>query len=189
MPFTSFAALAQGQVWQPSDNSYQVANADPLLNAGATILVAGTVYLQKLKARPSSLSVSTLHFAINAAGVGASTGSFAGLYSSAGALLSGSADIGAALTATGDLAVTLSAPNQVIPANGFVWAALLVNLATTQPTMNRYTTAINTSANLGLAAATLETAVNGTGLTALPASITPAANTGAGAIAMWAAAA
>lgn len=189
MPFTSFAQPGQGAVWQPSDNTYTVANADPLLIAGATILVAGTLYLCKLKARPVALSVSTLHFSINAAGVGASTGSFAGLYSSAGTLLSGSADIGASLLGTGDLAVPLSTPNQVIPANGFVWAALLANLATTPPTMNRYTGSIGTGANLGLTAAQFEIAVNGTGLASLPASITPAANTGAGAIAMWAAAA
>jgi hypothetical protein len=182
------AFVGPAQVWQPSDNSYLAANGDPLQIAGATILIAGTLYLSKLKARAGGLSLSAVRFSLNAAGVGASTGSFGGLYSSAGLLLSGSADAGAALLGTGDLNIPLSAPGQPVPAGGFVWAALLVNLATTQPTMNRYTTSINTGANLGLAAAALECAVNGTGLASLPASITPASNTGAGAVAMFAAA-
>lgn len=179
------AFTAPGQLWLPSDNGYQVTNGDPLQIAGATILVAGTLYLSKIKAR-APLTLSAVRFAINAAGVGASTGSFAGLYSSAGLLLSGSADVGAALLGTGDLNVPLSVPGQQVPAGGFAWAALLVNLATTQPTMNRYTASITTGANLGLAAAAFECCVNGTGLASLPASITPASNTGAGAIAMFA---
>ena len=182
---TAIQAQAPPPQWLPADNGYQVANADPALIAGATILVAGTLYLVKLKARSAAIALSAVRFSINAAGVGASTGSFGGLYSSAGQLLSGSADAGALLLGTGDLNIPLSSPGQQIPAGGFAWAALLVNLATTQPTMNRLTGSVSTGANMGLTAATLAYAVNGTVLSSLPASITPGANSAAGAIALW----
>jgi hypothetical protein len=173
------------QVWQPSDNGYLVANGDPMGMVGTSVLIAGTVYLSKMKAR-TPLSISAVRFSVNLAGVGASTGSFAGLYSSAGVLLSGSADIGALLLSTGDLNVPLSNPGRGIAAGDFAWVALLVNLATTQPTINRFTGAPGTGANLGLTPTGYESCINGTGLTALPGSITPSANSLAGAIAMCA---
>jgi|SRR5215475_222624 len=172
--------------WLPPDQgSYLLANGDPALMIGGTILVAGTLYLCKLQAR-TSIPLSAVRFSINSNGVGASTGSFGGIYSSAGNLLSGSADIGGLLTGAGDLNIPLSIPGQIVPGNGFVWAAILSNLATTQPTMNRLTSSTNTGANMALAAAGLRFAINGTGLVSLPSSINPASNISAGAIALWA---
>jgi hypothetical protein len=173
--------------WLPTDNGYLTANGDPGLIDSTAVLVAGTLYLVKLKARGAGIPLAAVHFSVNAAGVGASSGSFGGAYSSAGQLLSGSADIGAALLASGDLPIPLSVAGQAIPPGGFVWAALLVNLATTQPTMNRFTGSLTSGANVGLTAATFAYATNGTGLVALPGSINPAANVSGTGLTLWAA--
>jgi hypothetical protein len=63
--------------------------------------------------------------------------------------------------------------------------ALLTNLATTQPTMRGQATASSATVNLNLAAATGRTCTNGTGLAALPGSITPSANSLSGTPNPW----
>jgi hypothetical protein len=171
------AFTGPGQVWQPSDNGLLIANSDPWDASGSAVLTAGTLYLSKLTAR-ALLLLSTLWFGLQAAGAGASTGSFAGVYSSAGVLLSGSADIAAQLTgAAGGFSVPLTSPQQ-IPAGQFVWAAVLANLATTQPTLAKGIGGAGGGAitDINLTAAAFRFATNGTGLVALPGSITPAAN-------------
>jgi hypothetical protein len=167
--------------WIPSDNGLLVASADPLLTASNTITVAGTVYLIKLTIR-TAMTISTLWWVNAVAGSGASTGSFSGLISSAGTLLTGSADIGAAFTTTGAKPVTMTTP-QALAAGVSVWAVIVFNLATTQPTLARLA-ATATATNVNLAAASFRAATNGTGQTSLPASITPSAN--ANGISYWA---
>ena len=167
--------------WVPSDNALLVANY-PLPDAGnTTIAVAGTLYLMKIMIR-QAVTISSLWFAISTAGTGSSTGSFCGLYNSSGTLLSGSSDIGTNLTTAGGRQCNLTTP-QSLSSGVFVWAALLVNLATTQPTPNRCTGV--SVMNTGLTAATFASAINGTGLTSLPGSITPSSNTQSSAITYW----
>ena len=171
--------LVPASPWLPADNNLLVATSDPNLAATATLLlVAGTQYLRKVPVR-SPFTWTNIWFLVNAAGAGASTGSFAGLFSNTGALLSGSADCAAQFTATGPQSVPLITPQALNPAvTPFVWVVLLSNLATTQPTLFRESGS-SLLPNLNLTAANFRGATNGTGLTALTA-VTPSANAGAG---------
>lgn len=162
--------------WLPPDNGLLAAVSDPAVVSGNFGTTAGTVYLSKLIAR-SAITITNIWLGLVTAGTGASTGSFVGLYSSAGTLLSGSSDIASSLTGTtGGISNALTTP-QSVAAGAFVWVALLTNLASTQPTVGRGAAmGASTTANMGLTAATYRFAINGTGLTSLPSSITPSSN-------------
>lgn len=156
-----------------SDHGLLAWNYDWAAATNTNATTAGTLYLMRVNIRVS-FTWTNVWFAVQAAGSGASTGSFVGLYSSAGSLLSGSADIAASLTATGVKSVALTTP-QSVSTGTFVWVAFLANLATTQPTLQRSTNNVNVP-NVGLSAALARFTTNGTGLTSLPASITPSSN-------------
>ena len=173
----------ESPTWMPSDNALLAASADINGLGGTSLMIAGTLYLLQVRIR-YAITASKLWFIESAAGSGASTGSFGGLYSSAGTLLTGSADAGTAFTGGFAQSITLTTP-QALAAGSFVWAALLVNLATTQPTLRSVGGGSAVPGNLNLGAASFRNAVNGTGLTALPASITPSSNTGTGALPFW----
>ena len=170
--------------FQPADIGVLVASQDPAVYDAAQILTAGTVYLAKLPIR-TAVTVSKTTWIVTTAGTGASTGTFTALFSSTGALLSGSADVAASLTPAGLVQLSLTTP-QALTAGSFVWSALLVNLASTQPTLSAAAAVDTAVLNAGLSAATFRAAVNGTGRTTLPASITPASNTATGAFGFWA---
>ena len=179
-----FAAAAAGTTpWLPADSGLLIATGDQETATASFLLIAGTLYLRKLNVR-SSVLVTNLWFGLPVVGAGASTGSFAGLYSSTGTLLSGSADIATQFTtAIGGISCPLTTPQQ-LTAGTFVWAAVLSNLATTQPTLSK-ASVINPISNLNLTAATFRIAINGTGLSVLPGSITPASNAQANSASLW----
>jgi hypothetical protein len=187
IPDAGHVHSAAGQ-WLPSDNGLLAASGPLDAATGTVTLVAGTLYLTKIPARVPG-TWSSVWWGLNANGSGASTGTFTGLYSSAGTLLTGSADIGTLLTsgAVKGAQCALTTP-QAVTAGTFAWAAILVNLAVTQPALYRGPGQNCGAMNMGLVAATFRFAVNGTGLTSLPGSITPASNqSGAsGAFALWA---
>ncbi len=163
--------------WTPADYG-ALGSVAPWEASGSAsgALTAGTVYLIRYNVRYAH-TVTNVLFRVATASAGASTGSFVGLYSSAGALLSGSADTGA--LAAGIKTVALTTP-QALTAGTFVWIALVVNFATTQPSLNTFAAAAAGIVNWNLAAASLRCAVNGTLQTALPASIVPGSNITAG---------
>lgn len=173
--FAPAVLASQNWPWMPADAGLLAASASIDGMGTSFTPVAGTVYLMKVPTRAAYL-LANVSFIINTAGVGASTGSFAGVYSSAGTLLSGSADIGAALLGTGGLPVPLTTP-QPQAAGSFCWYAFLCNLATTQPVLRAWAAPSSAVANFGLTAATARTASAGTLQTTLPLSITPSANT------------
>jgi hypothetical protein len=179
-----FVSTAPSVPWLDSDNALLVANSDPWLPASSFVLIAGSVYLAKLIPR-TTITIANLWFVLATSGSGASTGSFAGLYSAAGSLLSGSADQGAAFAAAaGPFSVPLTTP-QLVNAGTFVWAAIISNLAVTQPGIQR-AAAQASAGNLNLSASLFRFAINGTALSALPASITPASNVGTAGGNLWA---
>jgi hypothetical protein len=183
--FFPFSTSVQQVAWLPGDNGLVVASDDlgTAVDSNGT-MIAGTLYLTRLDFR-NITKITNLWYGVQAAGTGASTQTFAGLYSSAGVLLSGSADISALLTLAPQ-ALPLSAP-QVMPAGSSGWAAILANFATTQPNLFKIGGVGSIGAmNMNQAAAQLSYCVNGTGLTALPASIVPAANTAVNAFTFWA---
>ena len=172
---------AWAPTWIPGDSGLLSASASLEASAGSFLLIAGTVYLAKIPVR-SPFAITNIAYIVRTAGLGASTGSFVGVYNPSGTLLSTSADIGANLLTAGDYSTALSTPQSAatIGALAFIWVAVVVNLATTQPTWNAWASTTFTIPNLGLTAATMRSGTAGTGLTSLPASITPASNTPAG---------
>jgi hypothetical protein len=169
---SAFAApLTQSQAggWLPGDNNLLAASSPTFGMGSATILSAGTLYMRKIKVR-SPFTATSIWFDISVVGAGASSGSSVGLLSVAtGTLLSGSADIGASLLATGPVSVPLTTPQAV---TGDVWAAIIVNLATTQPTLRTDPNNAGSATNLNLATAVLASCTNGAAM----ASVTPSAN-------------
>lgn len=163
----------------PDDHGYSEWTGDPENIQGATVLVAGTVYLRKIPIRRIQ-TPTVLTFSLSVAATLPTAGqSFAGIYSSAGTRLA-TAGIDTQLALTGPQDVTI-APGQL--AVGFVWGAIVANASVLcQP--HRMGT-VTTPPNANLTAATFRNAVNGTVQTSLPASITPASNSGTGAITMW----
>lgn len=179
----ALSAIAAG-AWVPSDNGLLGSNFPlPAISQQAT-LTKGTMYLAKLNVR-KSCTISNLWMVVESAGSGSSTGSYAGLYSSSGVLLTGSADIAAGL-ASFATEYALSTP-QAVAGGSFVWAAILPNLSVSQPALatGYLSTANAYAANVGLAAAQYNFADNGTSITSLPASITPASNDESAAVAFW----
>lgn len=175
----SALSLAAASPWLPGDNTLLASAGDPFNAQANTTTVAGTLYLMKVPARNSSLLITNIWLGLITVGAGASTGSFVGFYSSAGSLLSGSADIATSLTTTATAISNALTTPQTLAAGSFGWIALLVNLASTQPTLAKGVGGGGGAGvvNVNLTAANYRFASNGTGLTSLPASITPASNT------------
>ena len=169
---TGLSSVGSQLPWVPADNVLLAANG-PLDGSGqpTATLVAGTVYIAKVFIR-AAFTWTNVNYVVATVGAGASSGSFVGLYNSSGTLLSSCADIGANLTATGAYSTPLTSA-QALSAGTFVWVALVVNLATTQPQMRAEATQSFVTANLGLTAATFRAATVATGQTTLPASFTP----------------
>jgi hypothetical protein len=185
---SSLAARADHQHpaddWIPADNGLLIVNYDPMLSSAGGVsspVTAGTVYLLKVTCH-RAMTVSTLRWAIGVAGAGASSGSFIGIYNSAGTRLQTSADIAAGLTSIGPQSASIT--SQALAAGSFYWIGIVVNLATTQPTFRSANTA-NSHINTPMTAANLRVCINGTGQTALPASITPSSNSGTNAVSIW----
>lgn len=182
------ATLSQAAAppWLPADNNLLASNGDPWGPSSSVVLTAGTLYLWKVPCRQSTL-ITNLWYILGTAGVGASTGSFVGLYSQSGTLLSGSSDIGGSLLGTGSVTLALTTPQTVAGGPGpssWPWGAILVNLASTQPGLNK-TSATAGAGNINLSAANARFALNGTGLASLPASITPASNNAGTSSMLW----
>lgn len=177
--------------WVPEDSAMFAASGplDAHVNNNTGALTAGTIYLVKIPIRRVG-QVSNALWPVQTAGTGATTGTFTGLYDPNGNRLGVSADIAAVLTVagTGGLAVCPLTNAPLIVGPPFVWAALVVNYATTQPAIFRSGGAGSvTPANFPAVPATMRYAVNGTGQTALPASIAPASNASLNSFNMFAA--
>ncbi|MFI9339968.1 hypothetical protein ACIG0D_01630 [Streptomyces sp. NPDC052773] len=164
---------------QPADHGLIAWSADPSLAGSTSAAVSGTLYLAAVWIRSAAM-ISRLWWVHTTAGSGIVAGQcWAGLYDSAGARLA-SVGVDSEAAANGPRSPAV-APLAV--AAGRYWVALLFN-ATTPPILARTAGASATANNLNLTAASLRYAVNGTGLTALPATINPAANTSTGALSL-----
>lgn len=162
--------------WNPADDGFTGINADWCSESGGGLMTAGTLYLQRLIIRQAT-TITNLWYALSTSGVGASTGSFVGLYSQAGTLLSGSADIGAGLTAAAAFRSFALTTPQALAAGTQVWAAILANLATTQPTLLRQlNTSVPAAGTPNSAPSTLRWGQQVAVGTALPAPLTVASN-------------
>lgn len=161
----------------PVDHNLVAWTYDPSHAVNNIQLTGGTVYLAKLHIT-RSVSVTKLYWWMSVAGATPTAGqNFGGLYSSAGARLV-TADADATVAASAGLQ-SLTITSTALTAGTFVWAALVFN-ATTRPTVQYATGATGALAvcNTGLTAAAFRYATAGTSQTSLPASITPASNSG-----------
>ena len=166
----------------PQDHGLETWTHDPYLAASSAIAVNGTLYLVKLNVR-RAVTLDTVWWVVGTAGATPVAGqNLVGLYSSAGTLLA-SANVDADISSSGTKSTAITA--QALAANSFVWVAFLFN-ATTAPTLLRGSS-FESSPNINLAAASRRACVNGTALTALPASITPASNSTSGSLTYFAA--
>lgn len=156
--------------WSPADDGFLGGNSDPSSASGGGLLVAGTLYMARINVRAAT-TFTNLFYGVSAVGTGASTGSFVGLYSAAGVLLSGSADQGAALAGTtGYKQAALTTP-QAVAAGAVVYAAVLCNLATSQPSLMRQQNSVNASPQAVQANATQRWGAFAAQGTALPANL------------------
>ena len=157
----------------PSGQSLAAWSFDPVAVAGGTAPTGGTLYLIGLDITQSK-TVTAIGWGNNAVGSGAVAGeNWAGLYSAAGTLLA-SAGADGTVTGTGLQAVSIAATALTA---GLCWVGLLFN-ATSLPQLYRGGVLNSTLVNAGVtgSVASARFATNGTGLTALPASITPGSN-------------
>jgi hypothetical protein len=133
-------------------------------------VVNGTLYLAALYV-PRSTPAAKLFWGINAAGASPVTGqNFVGLYNGAGTQVA-SVGVDARVATTGPFGETISV--NLVP--GIYWFACLFNAAT-PPHLYIGGDLNPLLVNFNQSGATLAFATNGTGLTALPSTITPSAN-------------
>jgi len=172
--------------WIPADNGLLAANYDMQAASVGTPITAGTVFLMKLQIR-FAMTISALRFQA----IGSASGTdnvVVGLYSPAGVLLTGSGNVGAQFVTPNqaNISCPLTTP-QSLAAGTWVWAAILSNQGGggTQAQPQRAFSASAATRSLNLTPATARFAINGTGQTALPLSITPASNIISGSLDIW----
>lgn len=184
--FTINGVQQPGSIYLPSDLGFAAWAYDPANTPNTTVTTSGTLYLAQVELRYGT-TVTKGAIGIGTAGVGpVANQNFIGLYGPNGTLRASTAAgaIDGSLTATGLLNATFSA-SFTAPAGNY-WIAFLNNAAT--PVAVARNSGLNLGiANGGAAASTYRFCVNGTGLTSLPATITPASNSLTGATTMWAA--
>ncbi len=167
--------------YQPADQGYKGWAYDPALTLGGSVATNGTVYLTRLPVW-SDGTLPAIAWAATTVGATPTAGqNQVAAYSAAGVRL-GVANVDADITSTGVKETAIA--GSVSAADRFFWAAFLFNAAT-PPTLARASSFASTP-NAGLAAAAYRFCNNGTGLTALPASITPGSNSLAAPLTFWA---
>lgn len=164
-----------GGNWVAADSGLLGMNADYAAGSGGGLMIANTIYLQKIVLRKAA-TITNLWYGVSAAGSGGTTGagSLVAVYNSAGNRQgANSADISTSLQpgSPGWVSLALGSPQAL--AAGTYYAAIVCNLVTTQATLWRM---LNTTsiANPNLSAATQRWSTNGTG--ALPSSLTLSSN-------------
>lgn len=148
---------------------------DPALCTNSSLLTNGTVYLAKLHVGAATACTKIYWWVAAAGATPTANQNQVGIYNSAGTLLT-STVVDADISSTGLKTTTIA--SQTLTASSFYWVGMVFNAATA-PTLARMAglSGLSTAVNVGLTAASYRFAINGTGQTALPASITPASNT------------
>lgn len=170
-------AVTGNALGQPTPATHGIAAwcYDPALAVNSTELATGRLYLVRLDI-PAAVSATRIYWWVGNGGSSPVAGqNQVGLYSSSGTRLA-STTVDSDVTSAG--LKTTTVPAQALPAGSFCWVGMVFN-ASVPPTLTRASgwTGVTAAANLGLTAAAFRFALNGTGRTALPASITPASNT------------
>lgn len=158
----------------PASHNLIAWNADPMTCTASGTATNGSVYLMKLHI-PIAVTIGTIYWAVATAAVTPTAGqNEIGLFNAAGTKLT-SVNIDTASTSIGLKGTTI--PAQLLAAGAVAFVALILNAAT-PATLCRGVggTVASSLVNVGLTASNYRFAINGTGLTVLPGSITPASN-------------
>lgn len=179
------APLVNAATQRPDDQNLLTWTYDPMYGVNNALTVSGTLYLLKVLLRKVATITTVTVGLTTQATTPTANQNFLGLYDSAGNRVASTAAgaIDAATTSAGPLTGTMASP-YAAPIGAY-WVALLFNAAT-PPTVMRASGQSAGTIDAGLAAAGFRFAVNGAGLTALPASITPSSNTHTSASSFWA---
>ena len=146
-----------------------------------TVPSAGVLYVARVNLElPPSYTVTKIYVRVGTAGI-TLTNCYAGIYSSVGGLLARTADQSTVWTTASGYAMAIAFDGSggaisslavTASAGTLVWVGLLVGSATTLPAF-RAGANVADLINAGAAAGTKRFGQNGTGLVALPSSITP----------------
>jgi hypothetical protein len=172
-------------MYQAADLGFLAWAYDPALTSNSTLTTNGTIYLARVVLRYAA-TISKLAIGIaTAASSPVANESYLGLYDSGGTLRASTAagTLDTLITSSGLLNASVATPYSA--AAGVYWVAF-VNNAGTAATIARNSGLSLSIANGGAAASSYRFAVNGTGQTSLPSTITPGNNTLSGATTMWA---
>ena len=165
----TLADLGLDYLWTPADQGLVAWNFDPVLANNTVTAVSGTKYVFRIKVG-QSCTVTNIVMCLPTAGSTLTAGqNGCALYDSTGAQLGATADQSGSWTSGGVKIMPITAPVAVNA--GFVYVEVMSN-GTTPATFTRATPSAS-AMNTNLAGATLRNATNGTGATALDASITP----------------
>lgn len=148
----------------------------PAQAVNTTELMNGVLYLTRVNIDADATATKIYWWVGNPGSSPLTNQNYVGLYASDGTLLA-AANVGADISSAGLKTTTIAA--QSLTAGEFYWTALLFN-ASVPPSLTRGSgwTGVEAAANLGLPPAAYQYARNGTGRSALPATINPASNTG-----------
>ena len=178
---SQITVLSAAAGFAATDHGLETWTHDPYPPQNSQIATNGTLYLVRLNVR-RDVTVDAIHWVVTTNGATpTSTQNQVGLYSSAGTRLAVT-NVDASISSSGSKATAITA--QALTAGTFVWAGFLFN-AGTAPTLLRGST-FSTSPSVNLTASAGRAVVAGTGLTALPASITPASNSFTNNATFWA---
>lgn len=160
----------------PSDASVLAWNFDLRFANGQSTATAGTLFMARLEVL-SAITATNLILAVQTAGSSLTASqNFAGLYNSAGTRLAQTADQSGTWTSTDIKEMALTSP--VALTAGTYYIGILAN-GTTPPQFVRTidSSGLTSFANRGTTVATARWSIDGTGLTALPASVTMGSRT------------
>ena len=149
---------------------------DPALAVNSTEMSNGVLYLVRVDLY-AAVNVTKIYWWIGNNGSSPVAGqNLVGLYSSTGVLLA-STNVDSSVSSAGLKTTTIT--SQSLTAGSFYWVGLLFN-ASVPPTLTRGSgwTGVEAAANVGLTAANLRFAKNGSGRTALPSPLVPEINAG-----------
>ena len=156
---------------QAPDAGWIAWNYDPALGQGSTGLVTGQLYMARIDVMTATTAINAIYAVMTAGSTLTSGQNLVGLYNSTGTLLASSADQSASWTSTG-LKVTPFVSSVPIPA-GTYHLGFLSNGTTPMSLLRSLGSAAQAATiNLNLSVSTARWATSGSGLTALPPSVT-----------------
>jgi hypothetical protein len=175
---TAAQATANTGNWQPEDNGQIAWTMDPYVSSSSRSVTSGTVSLFLVSIKKAA-TITNIVISRSVAFTNGNAGqNFAGIYDISGTRLGQTADQTtnwSAATAPQEVALTAQLP--VVA--GKYWIALLANwTGGTAPTFLGGPAGVGAAYNIGTTSSTRRVATFGSGLTALPSSITPSSMTG-----------